>query len=306
MLALAGFLDTLRLAADEGDRSRPIDCHWRLMTEDGAPVRASNGVRVEPDHGLVDPVGFDYIVVAGGTLHRGIRAGSKLDTWLQHAAGTIPLIGICTGSFVLARAGLMHGRTTCVSWFHRVDFEVEFPDLPVCSDQLFLIDRDRITCAGGTSVVQLASHLVERHLGAGRSHKGLRVMIEDGDRAAATPQPLPDLPGLDRIRDTRLRSAVLLIERHLIDPLPFARVADAVGLSPRQLRRLFGEELGCSPIALRRRLRLARAQTMLRTTSLSVTEVALGTGFADAAHLGRQLRTSIGATPRQLRKGNSI
>lgn len=306
MLALAGFLDTLRLAADEGDRSRPIDCRWTVMTEDGQPVRASNGVQVEPDCGLGDPSAFDYVVVAGGTLHRA-RNSDRLHAWLRRASDAgVPLVGICTGSFVLARAGLMDGRVSCVSWFHRAEFEHEFPDLAVSADRLFVVDGDRITCAGGTGVLHLASHLVDLHLGTGRSHKGLRVMIEDGDRGPFTPQPLPDLPGLDAIRDARLRQAVLLIERNLSVAPRMDAIAAEVGLSPRHLRRRFADEFGATPVQLRERLRLAKARALLRTTDLSVTAIAHRTGFADAPHLARRCRREWGLTPRALRAGAEV
>lgn len=306
MLALAAFLDTLRLAGDEGDRSRPIDCGWTLMTEDGRGVRASNGVVVEPDDGLIDPKGFDYLVVVGGTLHGGSRIGDRLSAYLAHAAGGGPLIGICTGSFILARAGLMNERRSCVSWFHRSDFELEFPGLAVVSDRLFMIDGDRITCAGGTGVIHLAGHLVERHLGPGRSTKGLRIMLEDRVRAASAPQPLPVAPGLDGIADPRVRRAALIMERRLQDPEPLDDIARAVGLCARQLGRLFAAETGRSPAAFREELRLDHARSMIRHSTLPLTEIGLRCGFADASHFSRRFRRRYGYAPTQLRHDPTI
>ena len=193
MLAFAAFVDTLRLAGDEGDRSRPIDCRWTVMTEDGGSACASNGIRVVPDSALGnDPAQFDYLVVVGGTLRHDLELGATLSAYLARAvAARTPLIGVCTGSFILARAGLMSGRKCCVSWFHKAEMEAEFPDLDVVGDQLFVVDRDRITCAGGTSVIHLASFLVEQHVGKGRSDKGLRIMLEERLRGAGSAQPLP-------------------------------------------------------------------------------------------------------------------
>lgn len=303
MLALAGFLDTLRLAADEGDRSRPIDCGWTLMTEDGGPVRASNGVLVEPDGALAPPESFDYVAVIGGTLHKGLRAGDRLLDWLREAAKRkVPLIGACTGSFVLAQAGLMAGRRCCVSWFHQAEFELDFPGIQVVADQLFVHDRDRITCAGGTSVIHLASHLVERHVGEGRSAKGLRVMLEERAREAGTPQPLPALPGLDRVRNPRVRRAMLLMERTLSQPTPLDQVARAVSLSTRQLHRLFVAQTGQAPSAFRERLRLGRAEAMLCDSRLPITDIALRCGFADAAHFARRFRSAHGVSPASYRR----
>ena len=297
MLAFAAFLDTLRLAADEGDRSRPIACGWTVMTEDGRPVRASNGVAVEPDSGLADPAAFDYVAVVGGTLHSGARAGPRLDAWLRGAAGTTPLIGLCTGSFALARAGLMEGRRTCVSWFHLQEFQAAFPHLDAVADRLFVEDRGRTTCAGGTGVIHLASHLVERHLGPGSAAKGLRVMLEDRARPATAPQPLPDAVDPRRIADPRVRRAVLLMERRLEHPRPLPEIAAELGVSTRQLSRLVKAGTGHAPARLREELRLARARDLLLNGDLPVTEVALRCGFADGPHFARRYRRRFGESP---------
>ena len=299
LLALAAFVDTLRLAADEGDRSRQVHCGWTVMSADGRAVRASNGVEVSAGP-LGDPAQFDYVVVVGGTLHRG--AYDAADAWLVRAAKIVPLVGICTGSFVLARAGLMAGRRACVSWFHKAEFEAEFPGLDVVADQLFVVDRDRITCAGGTGVVHLASHLVDRHLGPGWSAKGLRVMLEEGAREAGSPQPQPALPGLGPIADARVRRAMLLIERRLSAPPGAAELAHHVGTTPRQLSRLFRAATGRPPAAFGASLRLDRAHAAVIGTPQRLTRIALDHGFADAAHFARTYRAAYGCTPSAARR----
>ena len=298
LLALAGFVDTLRLAADEGDRSRPIRCAWTLMGEGGRPVRTSSGISVEPAAGLLPPERFDYVVVVGGTLHRGPEiAATTLEYLRTAAARRIPLIGICTGGFVLARAGLMTGRRCCVSWFHRDELAAEFPDMRVVADELYVFDGDRITCAGGTSVVHLASQLVERHVGPGHSAKGLRVMLEERPRSARSPQPSPTIPGLDRISDVRVRRAMLLIERQLSKPLASAEVAAAAGTTVRQLSRLFHRDTGLSPGQFREALRLHRARSAVTGSRERIAHVAAEFGFADAAHFSRSYRKHYGVTP---------
>lgn len=302
MLALAAFLDTLRLAGDEGDRSRQVDCAWTLMSEDGRAVRASNGARIEPDGPLLDPCGFDYLTIIGGTLHDEAPLGERLACYLRHAADArVPLIGVCTGGFVLARAGLMAGRRSCVSWFHRNDFALEFPDLDAVSDRLFVVDGDRITCAGGTSVIHLASHLVERHVGSGRADKGLRIMIEERARSASAPQPLPTTLPIERVTDARIRRAVLTMERRVEHPLPIAALASAAGLCPRQFARLFRRETGLSPIAFRDVLRLVRARRLIEETDLPLAQVAFRCGFSDMSYLSRRFRAHYGVSPSSLR-----
>jgi len=107
LLPYAGFVDVLRLAADEGDRSRQIASRWTTMTADGRPVRASCGTRVTPDAGLMPPRGFDYIVVVGGLIHQGPVQDPVVHAWLREAAAVgVPLVGLCTAVFTLIDAGL--------------------------------------------------------------------------------------------------------------------------------------------------------------------------------------------------------
>lgn len=302
MLALSAFVDTLRLAADEGDRSRPIRCRWRTMSEHGRPVRASNGIAVQIDGGFVaEP--FDYVVVVGGILHRGPEIGDETRDYLRGiAARGTPLVGLCTGSFVLARLGLMEGRRACVSWFHKEELQAEFPRLRVIADALYVLDRDRITCAGGTGVIHLASHLIERHLGPGEAAKGLRVMLESEPRSGASPQPPPALEGFGPVADPRVLRAMLAIERTLATPLEPLQVAAAAGVTPRQLSRLFQAAIGLSPGRFAQRLRAERAQRMVLAGRSSMTDIAIICGYSDASHFARDYRRRFGSSATAARR----
>lgn len=302
LLALSAFVDTLRLAADEGDRSRQIRCSWRVMSEDGRAVRASNGLMVEPAGGLVDPSRFDYVVVVGGTLHRS-RDTAAHESYLRLAAEKgVPLIGLCTGSFHLARAGLMDGYKACVSWLHREELAAEFPRLEIVADALFVFDRERITCAGGSSVIHLASRLVDLHLGAGASDKGLRIMLEDRQRAGGSPQPPPPFAASRSGLDPRICRAMLLIESSIDRPLRLADAAARLGISGRQLNRLFNDQLGCSFGAFALSLRLDRARQLVTCEGASMTEIATVCGFADAAHFSRAFRHHYNVAPSEARR----
>ena len=125
--AFANFVDVLRLAADEGDRSRPIRCSWRVLATSGQPVQSSCGIAVTPDEKLGDPARFDYIVVVGGLIDEIERLDPEYTAFLHRAAKAgVPLVGVCTGAFILHRAGLMNGYRCCVSWFHHEDFLEQF------------------------------------------------------------------------------------------------------------------------------------------------------------------------------------
>jgi len=299
LLALSAFVDTLRLAADEGDRSRPIHCSWALLSDTMRPVRSSSGISVNPDSDLQDPRHFDFIVVVGGTLTTDLLSQS-LSVYVQQAAAAgVPLVGICTGSFVLARLGLMQGRKSCISWFHHENFRALYPQLQSSSDELFIEDGDRLTCAGGTSVVHLAAYLVRKYCGEAVAEKALRIMIEQSTLPAQFPQP--QAPQTPRTRDLRVRKAMLLMERNLETPLSAEFVARHVGVSVRQLERLFKTETGTSPSLFALRIRLAYARQRLIHSQESVADIAVQSGFINRSHFARSFRGEFGETPTNFR-----
>lgn len=300
--AFAGFVDVLRLAADEGDRSRPIQCSWVVLGVPGQPIASSCGLQVLAQRSFESPESYDYVVVVGGLLHGGQRLVRGAASFLQQVAQAgVPLVGVCTGSFLLARAGLLDGYLASVSWFHREEFAAAFPGLSMAADRQYVIDRNRITCAGGTSVVHLAAELVERHCGRAAASKSLRILIQNPQAPARALQPEPVL---DRAaQDHRVQQAMLQIEDSLNRPLAIDQIAAGLGMSTRQLERRFKADIGLSPAGFRLRLRLARASWLLQTTDLSVTEVALECGCSDASHLSRLLVAHTGHRPRALRQG---
>ncbi len=299
LLALSAFVDTLRLAADEGDRSRPILCAWTVLSDTMRPVRSSSGISVNPDAELQDPKQFDYIVVVGGTLTTDLLS-KGMSVYVQEAARAgVPLVGICTGSFVLARLGLMQGRHSCISWFHHADFRTLYPDLQASSDELFIVDGDRLTCAGGTSVVHLTAHLVKQFCGEAAAEKALRIMIEQSTLPPQFPQPQPfQTP---KTRDLRVRKAMLVMERNLETPLSAEFIARHVGVSVRQLERLFKAEVDCSPSKFALRIRLAHAQHRLMHSQDSVADVALQSGFVNRSHFAHSFRLEFGEVPSKRR-----
>lgn len=300
--AFSLFVDQLRLAGDEGDGSRQILCRWQVMSNRPDPVKASCGVTVGRTSPLVDPRRFDYIVVVGGILHAGPQIDEPTVAYLKEAARLgVTLVGLCTGSFILSRAGLMIGRKCCVSWYHYQDFLDEFPHhLPV-ADQLFVVDGDRITCSGGGGTADLATCLIERHIGRAVAQKSRHVLLLDRARLGSDAQPHP--PVAEGVLDERIRRAMLLMEQHLTDPLAIADIAAKLHLSTRQMERLFHAVLGMRPAEFYRTLRLRYARWLLDNTDRLVTDIALDAGFSDCAHFSRQFKAMHGFTPSATRNG---
>lgn len=301
LAALANFVDVLRLAADEDDRSRPIRCSWRIVAPGPGAIEASCGLTVASEDPLGDPARFDYIAVVGGLIGEAQRIAPEAEAWLkQAAAARVPLIGLCTGGFILARAGLMQGYKCCVSWFHREDFVQEFAGMEPVADRIFVIDRDRLTCSGGASTAHLAAFLVDRHLGRAAARKSLAIMIVDDSMAADAPQP--GLPQDLQTQDPLVRRALLAMQQFPETPLTVEALAARLGVSRRKLERHFRASLGVTPSAAGRSMRLAQARRLLARGERSVTQVAAETGFADSSHLIRAFRAVEGVTPETWRR----
>lgn len=300
--AFSLFVDHLRLAADKDDRSRPIHCTWQIVSSMVRPIRSSCGVSVARDAPLGDPRAFDYIVVVGGLLHGHEQIDHITTQWLQRAAAAgITLIGVCTGTFILCRAGLMGNRRSCVSWYHRQDFVDAFPDHEVVSDQIFLDDGDRITCSGGSAAADVALHLIERSVGRSAGVKASHILLMDrmftpDAQIRLQPRP-PTLGSVVRITDQRVHRAILNMEQNMARPLSIGQLAAQLGISSRQLERLFQNALGRKPQDFYRMIRLRYARALLESRQANVTRVAIEAGFSDCSHFSRHFKSAYGVSP---------
>lgn len=298
--AFAMFVDTLRLASDEFDKSDRVLADWQVLGSTRHLISSSCGVQVAPTSDFVDPSRFDYIVVVGGLLATETAVDSQTIAFLRKAAACrVPLIGLCTGSFILADAGLMKRHQTCVSWLHYEAFRERFPDHPVRGDRLYHLEKTRGSCAGGSSSADLAASIVRRHISKEAERNALEVLQIDKARSASHVQPRHPLP--IECEDPRLRSVLIKMERHLDGNVPIENLAHSVGLSRRQLERLFMEKIQFSPAQTYRRVRLARAKRLLTSTNATLMEVALEVGFETASAFGKAFREVYGQSPGRLR-----
>ena len=301
LIAFSSIIDLLRLSADEGDRSRPEHCSWSVLAPDLNPIAASCGLQVLPWETFNKPERFDYIIVIGGLLNRGLTYHPKMLEFLRAAAAKgVSIAGVCTGSFALAEAQLLRGRKCCVSWYHFPDLIERYADVIPVADQLFVEDGQFITCAGGLAALDLGAWMVERHLGPGRAQKSLHIMVTDTARPAAGAQPQP--PSVGTVRDTRVRRAMLLIEQNLSTPQKVDDIASSVGLSKRQLERIFRKVVGKSIQEFSRDLRVFYGLWLLANSDKSITTVATESGFSDISHFNRLFRGAFGRAPSVIRR----
>lgn len=298
--ALALFVDTLRLASDQLDRSGRVLADWQVLGSTRHLITSSCGIQVAPTSDFVDPGQFDYIAVVGGLLTVERPVYDETIRFLkQSAARKVPLIGICTGSFILAEAGLMKEHQTCVSWLHFHEFRERFPGHEVRSDRLFNLDNKRGSCAGGSSAADLAAALVRRHISRDAERNALEVLQIERARSQfdiQTRQPL-----CENFNDSRVAAVLITMEQHLEGGITIEQLASSVGLSRRQLERLFTEKAGMSPALAFRRLRLDRARQILLTSKKPIIEVALDVGFVNTSHFTKEFRRTYGQTPAEMR-----
>jgi transcriptional regulator GlxA family with amidase domain len=305
MLSLAGLCDALRHAADRGDQSRQLRCLWTVIGTQGESIEASCGIPVQAQSTFPELAQFDYLVVIGGLLPHLDQVDRRYWDYLKQAADAgIPLVGMCTGSFVLARAGLMDDHVACVHSFHLDDYRRMFPTLRVMTHADYLIDGARITCAGGISVVELAARLISLHCGPDRASKVIHQMTVSRQGGSSFVERRAAL-GYLSVDNATVRHAVLLMEENLEAPLNIAVIAKMIGTSVRHLERAFMTEMNTSPNEFYRRTRLRYARWMLVNTSRKITDIAYECGFADAAHFIRVFRESYGVTPGKLRSSRN-
>ncbi|AGT11430.1 GlxA family transcriptional regulator [Paracoccus aminophilus] len=239
------------------------------------------------------------LVVAGGNpllyedtaLARGLRALK---------ARKLPLGGISGGAAILARLGLMEGRRFTIHWAHIDALAEEHPDLLI-ERALYVIDRDRYSCAGGVAALDMMCALIARDHGAAFARQVAEWFIHSRARGADEPQQSPAAERFE-LRHPMLAQAVDLMFGHLADPLSPDQIAAQVGCSPRQLQRLFNDQLGASMMAFYREMRLKKADELVQQTTLSMLDVALVTGFTSAAHFSRLYTERFGMPPARRRQ----
>ena len=300
--AFSLFVDTLRLASDVEDRSGRVLCDWEVISATPQMIKASCGIQVAPTARLGSAERFDYIAVVGGLLDVEEPLDRETMAFIREAAQSkVTIVGVCTGSFILADAGLLRDRVACVSWLHHDAFTARFPGHEITSHRLFAEDGRIVTCAGGSAVADLAALLVKRHIGDEAEKNALEILqVErwrEGDEGQSrTPLALP------AHNDPRIKASLLYMEQNLDAKLRVEQIAEHAGVSRRQLERLFHEKTGISPGAALDRIRMAKAMFLVERTSRPLIEIALDVGFENSSHFGRKFRKSFGTTPMRVRE----
>jgi transcriptional regulator GlxA family with amidase domain len=272
---------------------------WRLFSIDGAPVQSSCGIALHPEGDLPAAEVCKTIVICGGLdIHR--FEDKSLFSWLRRIDRQGAEIGaLCTGSHVLARAGLLEGYRSTIHWENLPSFCEDFPEIEVTTE-LFEIDRNRFTCSGGTAAIDMMLNVITRQHGHELAAKVADQFMHERIRDHHDHQRM-SLPVRLGVRHPKLLAVIEIMETNLEEPLSRARMAKDAGLSTRQLERLFRKYLNRSPARYYLELRLNKARLLLLQTNMSVIDVALACGFVSASHFSKCYRDFFGHTPRKER-----
>lgn len=292
MMPLTAAIEPLRAANRMA--GRPL-YSWTILSKDGAPVRASNGATMQVD-GMLRLVGLPDAVVVCAGINAYDHLDSELSAQLRRASRQGAMIGsVCSGSIVLADAGLLDGRRCTGHWEDLETLAENYPTLDV-TKSIYEIDGNRFTCSGGTAPLDLMLGFIADDFGRDLAAQVADQMLHHSARASTGPQRLA-LSERTGVRHPGLLDVIAAMEANLENPLSLADLSERAGLSLRQLERLFASQIGERPAAYYRTLRLNRARQLVRQTGLSMLEVAVATGFSSAPHFAREYRRAFGKAP---------
>jgi len=297
MIAFSSAIEVLRMANRlSGEKLY----EWPIYSMDGSPVAASNGVLLTPDAPLKLLKDLEILFVCSGvrvntvwrdTLRKCLHAIDKSKTSLG---------GICTGTYLLAKAGLLDGYRCTIHWENIAGLRESSPET-IVSEELFEIDRDRYTASGGSAPLDMMLQLVKKQHGNKLAVSISEQFMCDRMRGEYDKQrvPLRLLIGSDQ---PKLTEAVELMESNLEELINLDDLASLVGVSRRQLERLFKKYLGCVPRRYYLDLRLKKARQLLLQTASSISEIAIACGFVSASHFSKSYREMFGMSPREERQ----
>ncbi|QEX19050.1 AraC family transcriptional regulator [Hypericibacter terrae] len=274
---------------------------WETLSLDGTPVRASNGTAVAVDSAVSEDVRFDALFLLASFDVKRQTADRKLRAWLRRVARHGATLGaIETAAELLAAAGLLEDQPAAIHWDNLQGFQ-ESHGRARAVQQLYTMAPGRLTCAGGSAVFDMMLAWIATQHGEALAAEIAGHLLLDRIRPPEEAQPVP---GVERrpVADPILRRAIALMEQTVEEPLSCPAIADQVGLSMRQLQRLFERELGSSPARHYMQIRLAKAHALLQQTALGVTEIAMSAGFGSLEHFSRAYRARFGLAPSRDRR----
>ncbi len=292
LIALSTAVDALRMA----NRVTGQEVYeWTLASLDGAPVAASCGLTLSPSVAL-EQIGPANIVFVCGGINVERAVGPDLLAALRRLAQRRVALGsLCTGGYALAKAGLLDKYKAVIHWENLSALREEFPRV-LFSEQLFVIDRDRYTCSGGVAPLDLMLNIIKNDLGRDIAPMISEQFILDRIRNEHDRQHVPLQARVGLFHENLIEAAALM-QANIEEPLSLDEIAHLVGVSRRQIERLFKRYIGQVPTRYYLDMRLRRARELLLQTSMSVMEIAVACGFQSPPHFSKCYRSLFGQSP---------
>jgi len=301
LIALSSAVEALRMA----NRVAKKEVYqWTLASMDGAPMTASNGLSMAPTVALADAGDAQIVFVCGGVDIEAACTSDVMAALRRLAQRQMALGALCTGGYVLAKAGLLDKYKAVVHWENMTALEEQFPKV-IFSRQLFAIDRDRYTCSGGVAPLDLMLNIIQSHLGRDVAPMISEQFILDRIRNDQDRQHVPLMARVGLFHENLIEAAALM-EANLEEPLSLDEIASLVGVSRRQIERLFKRYVGEVPTKYYLDMRLRRARSLLLQTAMSVMEVAVACGFQSPPHFSKCYRDLFGHTPSAERRNSRL
>lgn len=297
LMSLASVLDVMRGANRMAQRKL---FNWQIATPNDQAASLTCGLAIQPDVKLNQQLQGDILILLGGFNHE--RHFDK--ALLRQLKSIIPrfrwLGGVESGSWALARLGLLDGRKATTHWEDLEDFALTYPRIEVIPDR-FVIDGNTFTSGGASPSFDFMLHLIRCRYGRQLALEVASIFIYDAVHTSNDAQPLVSL-GLLETQEPRVAKAIRLMEEHLEDPLSISQLAQPLELSVRMLEYLFREQLNHTPAQYYLHLRLQSARRLVTDTHLPIQEIALRTGFSSLASLSRSFREAYQLSPTHYRK----
>ena len=292
LLSFASALECLRIA------NRMLEepaYEWILIGEGGDTAACSAGTEFKLDSDLTELAREDIVLVCGG-MDISRATTKRLLNWLRREARKGPVMGgLCTAAFTLAKAGLLDGKRATIHWENQDSFAEEFEEVTL-TKSVFVVDGNRMTTAGGTSSIDLMLKLIADHHGEETANLVADQQIYSSIRTDQDTQRL-SVPTRIGVRHPKLSQVIQKMEQNIEEPISPATLASDVGMSTRQLERLFRRYLNRSPKRYYMELRLSKARNLLMQTDMSVINVALACGFSSPSHFSKCYRAHYDTTP---------
>jgi transcriptional regulator GlxA family with amidase domain len=292
MLSFAGAIEPLRIA--NRVIGRPVYV-WKLAGENGVESTCSNGASFQLDMGLDEIEREDTVLVCGGIDVQQATTRPILNWLRREARRGVTIGGLCTAAYTVAKAGLLDGKRATIHWENQDSFLEEFEDVRL-TKSVFVIDGNRMSTAGGTASIDLMLKIIAEDHGEDVANTVADQLIYSSIRTDQDSQRL-SIPTRIGVRHPKLSQVIQMMEANIEDPISPADLAEDVGMSTRQLERLFRRYLNRSPKRYYMELRLQKARNLLMQTDMSVINVALACGFASPSHFSKCYRAHYQTTP---------